>query len=421
MFAVTSGVEAGGYYRLGVSRIVEVGGTWPNNTPVKLTFIRNGDKGDTGTTGSAGPIGQTGAPGLQGPVGPAGVPGATGAIGPTGLQGPAGQPGATGPQGPQGQSADLAGTDYNWTTDTTDSWPENGDIRLNAPAGAGFIYLAAADVHGADQEIFVETMLESTNPVKGYLVAVRPDNPRWMKMFAVTSGVEAGGYYRLGVLRIVEVGGTWPNNTPVKLTFIRNGDKGDAGTAGAQGPMGPAGPMGAKGDPGTAGATGDAGPAGPMGAQGPIGPMGLQGIEGPQGMAGTNGAKWYSWSGIPVQALGVLGDYYLDVVTGDVWVKVSNEGGPEWAIDGNIRGADGAVGPKGENGDTGPIGPQGSAGPAGLTGPSGPIGPQGLVGPGGNPGAAGPAGPQGPPGPVLTRVNAQGDLSMGEFTQGPTP
>jgi hypothetical protein len=36
-------------------------------------------------------------------------------------------------------------------------------------------------------------------------------------------------------------------------------------------------------------------------------------------------------------------------------------------------------------------------------------------------GATGPQGFQGPPGPVLTRVEAQGDLSMGEFTQGPTP
>jgi Collagen triple helix repeat (20 copies) len=433
IFAVTSGVEAGGYYRLGVLRVVEVGGTWPNNTAVKLTFIRNGDKGDKGDTGNTGPtgpagaIGQTGVPGPQGPIGPAGVPGATGATGPQGpegVAGPIGPAGATGATGPQGQAADLAGNDYNWTTDTTDSWLENGDIRLNAPTGEGFIYLSDADVHGADQEIFVETMLESTNPVKGYFVAVRPDNPRWMKIFAVTSGAEAGGYYRLGVLRVVEVGGTWPNNTPVKLTFIRNGDKGDkgdAGAAGAQGAMGPAGPIGPKGDTGAAGATGDAGPIGPMGVQGPIGPMGLQGIEGPQGIAGTDGAKWYSWSGSPVQALGVLGDYYLDVVTGDVWQKVPNEGGPEWAVQGNIRGADGAVGAKGENGDTGPIGPQGPAGPAGLTGPLGPVGPQGPVGPGGDPGGAGPAGPQGPPGPVLTRVDAQGDLSMGEFTQGPTP
>jgi Collagen triple helix repeat (20 copies) len=327
MFAVTSGVEAGGYYRLGVLRIVEVGGTWPNNTPVKLTFIRNGDKGDTGATGPAGAVGQMGAPGLQGPAGPAGVPGPSGAMGPQGPEGVAGPigatgtTGATGPQGPQGQAAELEGTDYNWTTDTTDSWPDNGNIRLNAPTGEGFIYLADADVHGADQEIFVETMLQSTNPVKGYFVAVRPDNPRWMKMFAVTSGVEAGGYYRLGVLRIVEAGGTWPNNTPVKLTFVRNGDKGDKGDTGATGPAGSIGQTGAPGP------------------QGPVGPAG-------------------------------------------------------------VPGATGAVG------STGPAGPQGDTGPAGAAGSTGP---------------AGPAGPQGDPGPALILVNPQGDISMGEFTQGPTP
>jgi hypothetical protein len=200
----------------------------------------------------------------------------------------------------------LVGSDYNWTTDTTDSWLDNGDIRLNAPTGEGFIYLSDADVRGADQEIWVETMLESTNPVKGYFVVTRPDNPRWLKMFAVTSGEEAGGYYRLGVFNVVQVGGTWPNNTPVKLTFIRNGDKGETGATGP------------KGDPGVAGAPG---------SQGPAGVNGLNGAQGPQG-------------------------------------------------------------PTGVAGDLGPVGP---------------------------------AGPQGPPGPVLSRVQPQGDLSMGEFTQGPTP
>ena len=100
------------------------------------------------------------------------------------------------------------------------------------------------------------------------------------------------------------------------------------------------------------------------------------------------------------------------------------------------------IGPIGPTGPIGPQGPQGVAGPAGAigakgaSGPMGPIGPQGVpgstgsTGPVGATGGTGPAGPpgspgvQGPPGPAAiwpVRLQPQGDLSMGEFTQGPTP
>ena len=91
-------------------------------------------------------------------------------------------------------------------------------------------------------------------------------------------------------------------------------------------------------------------------------------------------------------------------------------GGPQ-----GLTGANGAAGPAGPAGAVGPQGPvgltgaQGPAGPIGLTGADGATGSAGGIGP------AGATGPQGPPGPVLNRVEPQGDLSMGEFSQGPTP
>jgi Collagen triple helix repeat (20 copies) len=81
----------------------------------------------------------------------------------------------------------------------------------------------------------------------------------------------------------------------------------------------------------------------------------------------------------------------------------------------------GAVGPQGPRGDAGPMGPPGLAGP---TGPPGSSGPQGVMGPEGPAGVAGPmgaAGPQGPTGPAPTHIQPQGDLEMGEFTQGTAP
>ena len=175
------------------------------------------------------------------------------------------------------------------------------------------------------------------------------------------------------------------------------------------GPMGPMGPIGPQGSPGIAGPPGPTGVPGATGSTGPPGPLG------PQGVAGANGTKWFSWTGPPAAALGDLSDFYLDVSTGDVWQKVSEQGGSAWATQGNIRGAQGPVGSEG---------PAGAAGPAGVPGPTGAAGPAGsagLQGPPGEPGAPGGAGPPGPPAVWPTRILPHGDLAMGEFTQGPPP
>ncbi len=179
--------------------------------------------------------------------------------------------------------------------------------------------------------------------------------------------------------------------------------------------IGPAGPQGPPGAAGVAGAPGASGPSGATGNTGPIGPAGSPGPQGPQGMAGPSGTKWFSWNGVPEQALGALSDYYLDLTTGAVWQKVNNEGGPEWLMQGNLRGL---------KGDLGPEGPKGEAGAQGLAGSSGPPGPSGPAGANGGIGPTGPIGPIGPAGPAAVwpaRIAPQGDLAMGEFTQGSPP
>ena len=184
------------------------------------------------------------------------------------------------------------------------------------------------------------------------------------------------------------------------------------------GPPGPAGPQGPQGSSGLAGPPGMTGPAGATGSPGPVGPTGPRGVDGqqgPQGIAGADGTKWFSWTGAPSQNLGALFDYYLDLSTGDIWQKVSNEGGPVWALQGSIRGVQGPPGAPGVQGPPGPVGLTGSPGAPGLQGNSGPPGPAGETG------SQGPPGPPGPAGVASTHIEPQGDLSMGEFTQGPTP
>lgn len=80
------------------------------------------------------------------------------------------------------------------------------------------------------------------------------------------------------------------------------GPTGAAGATGADGATGPAGPTGAKGDTGNTGATGGTGPAGPTGA------------------TGAAGSKWFNGTGAPGSVPGsVVGDYYLDTASGDVY------------------------------------------------------------------------------------------------------
>jgi hypothetical protein len=95
---------------------------------------------------------------------------------------------------------------------------------------------------------------------------------------------------------------------------------------------------------------GEPGQQGPIGATGPTGPSG--GPAGPQGPAGTPGSVWRNGSGAPLNSLGVNGDYYLDDLTDNVYLRTASV----YSIVANIGGAAGATGPAGP---TGPTGPQG--------------------------------------------------------------
>jgi hypothetical protein len=77
------------------------------------------------------------------------------------------------------------------------------------------------------------------------------------------------------------------------------------------------------------------------------------------------------------------GDYYLDVLSGDVYQKQSDA----WSKVGNIRGPQGIQGIQGLKGDTGATGPQGEQGPVGPQGPLGLQGPAGIDGANGIDGA----------------------------------
>ena len=116
--------------------------------------------------------------------------------------------------------------------------------------------------------------------------------------------------------------------------------------------------------------------------------------------------QWKYGAGVPASNLGLVGDYYLDTATGNVYTKTT---GNTWVLISNItgpQGSAGTAGPQGPIGLTGATGPIGATGPAGaqgiqgVAGPTGATGPIGLTGATGATGLTGPTGPQGATGPI---------------------
>ena len=114
-----------------------------------------------------------------------------------------------------------------------------------------------------------------------------------------------------------------------------------------------------------------------------------------------------SGNGVPSSALGIDGDFYIDIKSMNMYgPKVKNK----WPLPISLQGPAGPIGPAGVDGKNGSsgsssssVGATGPAGPAGATGPQGPAGsggggtpgPTGATGPKGDTGTAGATGPKG--------------------------
>lgn len=99
-----------------------------------------------------------------------------------------------------------------------------------------------------------------------------------------------------------------------------------------------------------------------QGPKGDTGATGAQGTPGPQGQAGPAGSRIFSGTGAPADALGMVGDYYIDRSTGSLYGPKTVSG---WGTSISLQGTQGSQGPQGPQGDTGATG---AAGPAGKNG-----------------------------------------------------
>ncbi len=148
--------------------------------------------------------------------------------------------------------------------------------------------------------------------------------------------------------------------------------------------------------------------------------------------------------GAPSSALGINGDFYIDISTFNIYgpksknkwpTPISLKGpsgasGDKGSSSSGAKGEPGEKGTKGEKGEAGAKGEtgaqgaagaqgaQGAQGEQGLTGPTGPQGPQGETGPAGPTGAQGPAGATGATGAAGPSNVYAGSITFANALQG---
>ena len=277
--------------------------------PVGPGSVVAGPQGDIGIQGPAGVDGEDG---LQGNIGNTGLTGLTGDVGSQGIQGLQGLQGIQGIQGAQGD----AGVD--------------GTSLYLKGSVASFSNLPTGQAVG-DLYITLDT------------------DDGW-----VSDGAN-----------------NWDNVGPIQGPEGQAGTPGIDGTQGIQGIQGPIGLTGADGIQGVIGVDGPEGPEGPEGPAGQdsvvAGPAGqdsvVAGPGGPPGSAGADGTKWFTGTGSPSGVVSAaVSDLYLDESSGDVY---ESGGTTVWTLATSIKGTPGT------NGINGPQWFSGAGAPSSATGNTG--------------------------------------------------
>ena len=185
-FNVTGSVtSASTYSKVAVTHVTS-SGSFTNGDVVYVQFVRSGNTGDTGATGS-------------------------------------------------GEGLELA---FETTTTDTDQgtgkvWYNNGTV-----SSASVFYIDDVDANSANINSFVDTWDDSGSTIKGRLVVKKQTAPENYHMFNVTGAVtSASTYSKIGVAHVVSVG-TISDADAVFVSFSRTGDKGTTGDTGSTGASG---------------------------------------------------------------------------------------------------------------------------------------------------------------------------------------
>lgn len=139
----------------------------------------------------------------------------------------------------EAMNAIAAGTalsiQYTFDTDTTDSDPTDGVLRLNQ-ATQNTATVIRADLlssAGSDFTDVLATFDDSTSTIKGYIALVKASDATKFLIFSVASMASPSGYRNITVTNVASSAASpFADGDSILLKFTRNGDKGDTGAAG---------------------------------------------------------------------------------------------------------------------------------------------------------------------------------------------
>lgn len=147
-------------------------------------------------------------------------------------KGDTGETGATGPTGPQGPEGAPPGLKYAFDSETTDSDPGSGNLRLNNAtlASATQIYIDNLDGQAADVSDFIDTWDDSTNTtIKGTIIIRKISAKENYAIFNVTGSVTDATGYRKVAITHVDSNGSFSDGDEISVEFSRTGNKGADG------------------------------------------------------------------------------------------------------------------------------------------------------------------------------------------------
>jgi hypothetical protein len=127
---------------------------------------------------------------------------------------------------------------YQFNTGTSGD-PTSGKLLLNNAtlASVTAIHIHETDFDGNVIGPFIATWDDSTNTVRGHLVIRSKTTKTDFAVYQITGALTDIGAYDTIVLTHVASGGTFSNNEPVIIEFVRSGNVGAAGAAGAAGDL----------------------------------------------------------------------------------------------------------------------------------------------------------------------------------------
>uniref|UniRef100_A0AAQ5XY58 Collagen, type XI, alpha 2 n=1 Tax=Amphiprion ocellaris TaxID=80972 RepID=A0AAQ5XY58_AMPOC len=370
-----------------------------------------GHRGDTGSMGPPGPQGEDGERGDDGDVGPRGLPGEPvittlsccvsvfqgpqGEPGPPGQQGTPGTQGMPGPQGAIGPPGEKVREQkftvqyrlcylHNVMNDFTKIYSEQfcfascwqGEVGVPGPRGE-----------------------DGPEGPKGRIGSPGEIGPLGLSGEKGKLGVPGLPGYpgRQGPKGSLGFPG-FPGSNGEKGTRGfqgKMGPPGPPGVVGPQGPSGETGPMGERGHPGPPGPPGEqglSGPSGKEGTKGDPGPPGGPGKDGPPGLRGFPGERGLPGTPLKHRTFSHYRQFNKLIFSASMCLSPGSYLCFSSSV---VQGADGELGPRGQQG---PFGAKGDEGTRGFPGAPGPIGLQGLPGPSGEKGETGDVGPLGEPG-----------------------